>query len=183
MNLMRMALTRAESLARWVFGRIVLAASGADVKSSVYVARHARLRATDGGTIRLSDCVVIDSWAHLQAQHGLLEVGARSYIGQGVVVCAREAVLIGADCLIAENVTIRDQDHRFGVGLITARAGFLTSAVTIGSNVWIGAKATITRGVTIGDNSVIGANSVVTSDIPANSVAVGAPARIIREIS
>jgi acetyltransferase-like isoleucine patch superfamily enzyme len=52
----------------------------------------------------------------------------------------------------------------------------------IGNNVWIGAKATVTKGVTIGDNVVIGANSVVTRDIPPNSVAAGAPARVIRSI-
>lgn len=67
-------------------------------------------------------------------------------------------------------------------GLTTAPAGFATSPVVIGKNVWIGAKATVTKGVSIGDNSVIGANSVVTRNIPANSVAVGTPARVIHTI-
>ena len=49
-----------------------------------------------------------------------------------------------------------------------------------GDNVWIGAKATILRGVAIGDNAVIGANAVVTKDVPANAVAVGGPARVVR---
>ena len=55
-----------------------------------------------------------------------------------------------------------------------------TAAVTIGNNVWIGAKATITKGVTIGDNAVIGAGAVVTHDIPADCLAVGVPARVVR---
>ena len=79
-------------------------------------------------------------------------------------------------------MTIRDQNHRFGPGLTTAQAGFITAPVTIGDNVWIGAKVMVTKGVTIGENAVIGANSVVTRDIPANSVAVGIPARVIRTI-
>ncbi|HEX7757448.1 MAG TPA: DapH/DapD/GlmU-related protein, partial [Niabella sp.] len=54
--------------------------------------------------------------------------------------------------------------------------------VTIGNNVWVGGNATILPGVTIGDNCVIGAGSVVTKDIPANSLAVGNPARVIRQI-
>ena len=52
----------------------------------------------------------------------------------------------------------------------------------IGNNVWVGTKATILQGVTIGDNAVIGANAVVTRDIPANSIAVGAPARVVKTL-
>ncbi|WP_111212108.1 DapH/DapD/GlmU-related protein [Micromonospora craterilacus] len=54
--------------------------------------------------------------------------------------------------------------------------------ITIGNNVWIGGMAVICPGVTIGDNSVIGAGAVVTKDIPADVVAVGNPARVIRSV-
>lgn len=93
-----------------------------------------------------------------------------------------ERITIGRDALIAEHVTIRDQDHDITGTRPYRAAGMRSSPVTIGDNVWIGAKATITRGVTIGDNAVIGANSVVTSDIPAGAVAVGAPAHVIHEV-
>lgn len=165
-----------------VSGYVLLAWAGFQTVGRIHVARHVRLRATDGGTARLSDAVSIDRFADLTVKCGHLEIGARTYIGQYSVICAREAIRIGTDCLIAEHVTIRDQDHTFGLGLTTAKAGFATSPVTIGNNVWIGAKATVTKGVTIGDNVVIGANSVVTRDIPPNSVAVGAPARVIRNV-
>ena len=56
-------------------------------------------------------------------------------------------------------------------------------AVIIGDNVWIGGNAVINPGVTIGNNCVIGAGSVVTKNIPDNSIAVGNPARVIREIT
>jgi acetyltransferase-like isoleucine patch superfamily enzyme len=134
------------------------------------------------GLVRLVEGVSIDRCTDSTAKHSLLAIGARSHCGQSSVICAREAIRIGADCLIAEHVPIRDQDHRFGPGLITARVGFTTAPVTIGNNVWIGAKATVKKGVTIGDNAVIGANAVVTRDIPAKSAAVGAPARVIRTI-
>jgi acetyltransferase-like isoleucine patch superfamily enzyme len=52
--------------------------------------------------------------------------------------------------------------------------------VDVGSNVWIGYGACILRGVRVGDNSVIGTNAVVTSDVPANTVVGGIPARVIR---
>jgi maltose O-acetyltransferase len=54
--------------------------------------------------------------------------------------------------------------------------------ITIGDNVWLGGGAIVLPGVTIGDNTVIGAGAVVTKDIPANSVAVGNPARVVRVI-
>jgi len=165
-----------------VSGYVLLVRAGFQTDGRIRVARHVRLRATDGGTACLADAVSIDRFADITVKFGHLEIGTRSYIGQYSVICAREAIRIGTDCLIAEHVTIRDQDHTFGPGLTTAMAGFATSPVTIGNNVWIGAKATVTKGVTIGDNVVIGANSVVTRDIPPNSVAVGAPARVIRNL-
>lgn len=146
------------------------------------LATGVRFRATDGGNIELGDQVAIDRFADVTAKFGSLRIGPRTYIGQFSVICARENITIGADCLIAESVTIRDQDHRFGDGLVVAQAGFSTSPVTIGSNVWVGAKATITKGVSIGDNAIIGANAVVTQDIPANCVAVGIPARVMRTL-
>ena len=54
--------------------------------------------------------------------------------------------------------------------------------VTIGNDVWIGGNVTVLPGVTIGDRAVIGAGSVVTEDIPADSVAVGAPAKVVKEL-
>ncbi|MBR9885851.1 MAG: acyltransferase [Oceanospirillales bacterium] len=160
---------------RLILGRDAIAAS-------VLIQSGVRLRATDGGTIALAYGVGIDRYADVTVKYGSLEIGAHSYIGQCAVICARDAISIGSNCLIAEHVSIRDQDHRFGPGLITAHAGFTTNPIQIGDNVWIGAHTTVTRGVTIGDNVVVGANSVVTRDIPANSVAVGAPARVIRAL-
>jgi acetyltransferase-like isoleucine patch superfamily enzyme len=52
--------------------------------------------------------------------------------------------------------------------------------VVIGKNVWIGMYARISKGVTIGDNAIIAANAVVTKDVPANSIAAGNPARIVK---
>ncbi len=139
-----------------------------------------RVSISDGGNARFAQRSTIDSHATIVVKHGTLVVGARAYIGIGSLICARDSITIGSDVLIAEYVTIRDQDHNFGSGRVTAESGFSTAAIVIGNNVWLGAKVTITKGVTIGDNCVIGANSVVTQDIPANSVAGGVPAAVIR---
>ena len=58
-----------------------------------------------------------------------------------------------------------------------------TKPIKVGNNVWIGGNVVVLPGVTIGDNVVIGAGSVVNKDIPSNSVAVGNPCKVIKEIS
>ena len=164
------------------WGYLTLMQTGLQTNGRVNVERYVRLSVTDGGSACLQDGVSIDRFANLVIKHGHLEIGARSYIGLGCVICAREEVRIGRDCLLAEHVSLRDQDHLFGPDLVTAQSGFTTTPVSIGDNVWIGANTTVTKGVTIGDNAVIGANTVVTRDIPANTVAVGVPARVIRHL-
>jgi acetyltransferase-like isoleucine patch superfamily enzyme len=112
---------------------------------------------------------------------GVLRVGANVIFGHNCTIAARESILIGDDCLIAEMVSIRDHDHRLDrLDVPTRDQGAVCSPVRIGRNVWLGSKVTVLKGVTIGENAVIGANSVVTRDIPANAVAVGAPAKVIR---
>lgn len=142
-----------------------------------------RFRSTDSGSAIFGRNVLVDRFADITVKYGSLEIGARSYIGQFSVICARDSITIGTDCLVAEHVTIRDQDHVFGLGLNTPQAGFSTAPVVVGNNVWIGAKATITKGVRIGNNSVVASNSVVTRDVPENTVVAGVPARVLREIA
>lgn len=98
-------------------------------------------------------------------------------------------ITVGDNALIAPNVQIYTAFHptnaadRFGAPKPDGSFEFCktrTAPVTIGNNVWIGGGAILLPGVTIGDNVVIGAGSVVTHDIPANSVAVGSPCRVVR---
>lgn len=84
-------------------------------------------------------------------------------------------ITIGDDVTLAPRVHILAHDASTKKALGYTRIGL----VDIGSNVFIGASTTVLPGVRIGDNVVIGAGSVVSKDIPANSVAVGNPARVI----
>lgn len=146
----------------------------------VVLGRAARIRASDGGEIDIGARSAIDHMAFLVARGGCINIGTSGYIGIGMIICACEEVRIGSDCLIAEYVTKRDQDHEFETALPTRSAGMRTAPITIGNNVWIGAKATITKGVTIGDNAVVGANAVVTKNVPENAIVGGVPAKILR---
>ena len=113
---------------------------------------------------------------------GSLEIGDRTIFGHHCTLGVVDSVVIGPDCLVAEMVAIRDHDHRFDgpLDVPVREQGTASDPVSIGGNVWLAGKVTVLKGVTIGDNAVVGANAVVTKDIPANAVAVGIPARVIR---
>ena len=97
-----------------------------------------------------------------------------------ILDCAR--VTCGDNVLIGPNVGLYTPDHAFDAE--ERAAGYERSKpITIGNNVWIGGNVSIIGGVTIGDNSIIGAGSTVTKDIPSGVLAVGNPARVIREIT
>ncbi len=100
------------------------------------------------------------------------------------MVAALELVEIGDHCMFANGCFVSDANHRFDdPERPVPWQGFTTRGPTrIGDNVWCGANVVITDGVTVGERCVIGANSVVTRDLPAFSVASGAPARVIRMI-
>ena len=91
-------------------------------------------------------------------------------------------IYIGDHCMIGPHVTICTATHPVCPELRLRQIEY-NLPIHIGNNVWIGGGAFIMPGVTIGENSVIGAGSVVTKDIPANVIAVGSPARVLREIT
>ncbi|MBN8881852.1 MAG: sugar O-acetyltransferase [Salana multivorans] len=110
-----------------------------------------------------------------------IHIGARTFVNYNLVALDVVDIRIGEDCQIGPNVQLLTPTHPIEPG---PRRDKLEAAepITIGDNVWLGGGVIVCPGVTIGDNSVIGAGSVVTRDVPANVVAVGNPARVIREI-
>jgi acetyltransferase-like isoleucine patch superfamily enzyme len=113
-----------------------------------------------------------------------VRIGEGSFLNIGVMVAALDLVEIGDHCMLANGCFVTDANHRTDDPHrpITWQ-GFTSKGPTrIGDNVWLGANAVVTSGVTIGERCVIGANSVVTHDIPAFSIAAGAPARVVRDI-
>lgn len=104
-----------------------------------------------------------------------LELGSGYFNGFVQVICAK-GVKIGNDVAIARDVIIRDTDAHD----ILEENHVKEKPVEIGNHVWIGTRAMIMKGVTIGDGAIIGAGAIVTKDVPANSIAVGVPARIIK---
>ncbi|MGV9276462.1 sugar O-acetyltransferase [Streptomyces griseosporeus] len=110
-----------------------------------------------------------------------ITVGARTFVNYGLTALDVAAVVIGEDCQIGPHVQLLTPTHPLEP---EPRRDKLEAArpITVGDNVWIGGGAIVLPGVTIGDNSVIGAGAVVTKDVPANAVAVGNPARVVRSL-
>lgn len=110
-----------------------------------------------------------------------ITIGARTFVNYNLTALDVAAITIGEDCQIGPNVQLLTPTHPVDP---QPRRDKLEAAepITIADNVWLGGGVIVCPGVTIGENSVIGAGSVVTRDIPANVVAVGNPARVVREI-
>jgi acetyltransferase-like isoleucine patch superfamily enzyme len=113
-----------------------------------------------------------------------VRIGGGTFLNQGVMIAAAGLVEIGEHCMLANGCLVTDADHRFDdPDRPVPWQGFSSKGPTrLGANVWLGANVVVTSGVTIGERCVIGANSVVTRDIPAFSVAAGAPAKVLRPI-
>lgn len=110
------------------------------------------------------------------------EVGDNFFLNVNCKLMDSGKITIGNNVFIAPNVCIITEEHAMNVEQRIQGLEY-TYPVNIGDNVWISTGALILPGVTIGANSVIGAGSVVTKDIPPNSLAVGNPCKVIRELN
>lgn len=126
--------------------------------------------------------------AHGEKSKKSLIIGANCQINDSVHIAAAECVKIGDNVLIASRVFITDLNHGSYKGTLHSHPTTIcrdrplfTDPVHIESNVWLGECVVVLPGVTIGSSSIVGANSVVSRNIPANSIAVGNPAKIIKE--
>lgn len=110
-----------------------------------------------------------------------LRIGARTFVNFGLVALDVAAITIGDDVQIGPNVLLLTPTHPDEP---EPRRAKLEAArpITIGDNVWLGGGVIVLPGVTIGENTVVGAGAVVTRDLPADVVAVGNPARVIRTL-
>jgi maltose O-acetyltransferase len=118
----------------------------------------------------------------LYADYGThIRIGARCFANFGLVALDVAAITIGDDVQIGPNVQLLTPTHP--VEPEPRRQKWeAAEPIVIGDNVWLGGGVVVLPGVTIGENTVVGAGSVVTRDLPANVVAVGNPARVVRTL-
>lgn len=138
------------------FNTNIINFSNVNIKKGAFLQDHVYLRAGMNGSINIGNNVAINSFARLFG-HGGITVGGNSQIGPGATL----------------TTTSHDPDNDMAA---------IFRPITIGEWSWIGANAIILSGITIGKHVVIGAGSVVTKDIPDYSVAVGSPAKVIKQV-
>ena len=147
----------------------------------VFFGRNLELQIRRGATIRFGRFAWIGDGTKIRCHEGVVEIGAKTVMGQECTISAYKHVRIGEQCVVADRAMFIDFDH----GVVEVERpirlqGIYMRPVEIGANCWIGYGASFLRGVNVGDNSVVGTYTVVTKDIPANAVIGGIPAKIIR---
>jgi acetyltransferase-like isoleucine patch superfamily enzyme len=131
--------------------------------------------------VRLGRWSWIGHGTKIRAHEGVVEVGAKTVMGQECTISAFQHVSIGRECIVADRVMLIDFDH----GVVEMERpvrlqGIYKRDVRVGHNVWIGYGACFLRGTVTGDNAVVGSLTVVSKDVPANAVVGGAPVRVLR---
>lgn len=118
----------------------------------------------------------------LEGNNNKISIGAGTTFTTRCHLNAQEhdtCIAIGDDCMFSNSIIVRTSDsHPIYIG--GNRVNFAKS-VTIGNHVWIAPSSTIMKGVSIGNNTIIGSHSLVTKDIPSNTLAVGMPAKVVKE--
>jgi acetyltransferase-like isoleucine patch superfamily enzyme len=137
------------------------------------------------GRLEIGPHAYFEPGVWLTSEAGRISIGGGCLLNLNVMVAAVDAVRIGEHCMFANGCLVTDGNHRFDDPDVPVPwQGFTSKGpVTIGDNVWLGANVVVTSGVTIGRRAVIGANSVVTEDVPAYSIAAGAPAKVLKQIA
>lgn len=111
-----------------------------------------------------------------------ISIGAETFVNYDCVLLDVAPIRIGAACQLATKVQLLTATHP--VDPVRRRERWESGRpITLGDNVWLGGGVIVCPGVTIGENTVVGAGAVVTKDLPANVVAVGNPARVVRDLA
>ncbi|WP_375489212.1 acyltransferase [uncultured Jatrophihabitans sp.] len=167
----------------WRFFRFKLANQHVITRGIVFMDRNVELYARRGyGRLVLGRWVHLGVGTALRCHEGTLSVGDKSVLGRENSINCYLDIEIGASSLFADDIYIADFDHNFAeLNLPIKDQGIAKSRIRIEPDVWVGSKVTVSRGVVVGTGSVIGANAVVTRDVPPYSVAVGVPARVIKD--
>ncbi len=155
------------------------------VGNDVTISDHVTLIARGEKGITLSDGVRLQDRVYLdteRVEEGYITVGKGVYIGTGTTLFGHRGLEIGDDCLLAQGINLTPYSHIFDdPSRIIYSQGGHCEKVTIGNDVYIGMGCKIMYSGNIGEGSVIGCGSTVVKPIPPYSVAVGTPAKVIKE--
>ncbi|CCE88484.1 Piso0_001991 [Millerozyma farinosa CBS 7064] len=158
------------------YGQIRLGDYGGDIEQ-YYAAKEAHLATVFGkvgSNVKLEHPFFVDYGFNVS-------IGDDFYGNFNCTFLDCSLITFGDKCLLGPNVTFATPTHPLSPSR-RSEGEESADAIIVGNNVWFGANAVILRGVTIGDNSIIGAGAVVRDDVPPNSLVVGSPAKVIKNL-
>ena len=170
----------------WHYRFVLCASVGAGVR--VERPRHLNL---SGPGIHIGNhveiCAQPDAKVHLSCwpygdgeSHPSLRLGDYCSLSPGVRLIVAQDLQIGPSCILAANVYVTDADWHDRYHRVFPPGA--AAPVRLERNVWLGDGAKVLKGVTIGENTIVGAGAVVVSDLPANCIAAGNPARVVAKL-
>jgi acetyltransferase-like isoleucine patch superfamily enzyme len=153
------------------------------LKGMVFLGRNVEIEARPGyGRLEIGAFVHIGDGNSLRCHEGSMRIGDKVVMGRHNTLNCYLDVEVGAATLLADWVYVTDFDHRTeDVHLPIKDQGIVKSPVRIGPDTWVGVKVSVLRGSRVGRGCVLGAHAVVRGDIPDHAIAVGAPARVVRD--
>jgi len=182
-----------DTLRQRIMGKATLS-----IHANSKLGQYARIRNIRGDSKR----IVVDGNSFIDGElltfkhGGEISIGEWVYVGESSRIWSASKITIGNRTLISFGCFVTDslthpispsrRHQQFREIFLKGHPSEIDLGerpVVIGNDVWIGCNSIVLRGVHIGDNSIVGAGSVVTKNIPANSLAVGNPARCIRELT
>lgn len=144
------------------------------------ICRRTRMDVLPFQPFNIGDYSTVEDFATINNGVGAVNIGNNSRIGIGNVVIG--PVTIGNNVILAQNIVMSGLNHNYtNIDIPIYLQGETVATITIEDDCWIGANVVITAGVTVGKHSVVAGGAVVTKSIPPYCVAVGNPARVIKQ--
>ncbi len=144
-----------------------------------------RIRGNNNKIVFEENCYVGSNCSFWMEGNGItIVIGKGTTFTHSVHFCAQEdntSITIGEDCMFSNNITVRTSDSHPIYNIETGERINNPRNVVLGSHIWIAPNTRIMKGAEIGSGSIIGSDSLVTKKVPENSLAVGHPARVVKE--
>jgi acetyltransferase-like isoleucine patch superfamily enzyme len=153
------------------------------LKGMVFLGKDVSLECRPGlGRLEIGRFTHIGDRTKVRCHEGSLRIGDKAVFGADNTINAYLDVEFGDATLLADWIYVCDFDHRYeDIHRPIKDQGIVKTPVRVGPETWVGTKVTILRGTTVGRGCVLGAHAVVKGIVPDYSVAVGAPARVVRD--
>ena len=144
-----------------------------------------RIRGNDNQIIIDDNCTIGQKCSFwIEGNGSVIHIGKQSTFTQIVHFCAQEndvSIVVGMDCMFSNNIIVRTSDSHPIYSMGDGKRVNPAKNVTIGNHVWIAPNVKVMKGVDIGSGTIIGSDTIVTKSIPEDVLAVGHPARVVKE--